>query len=85
MPAGSYTVTPLEIDHSLIEISNGRNVVLLLTERRRPERPAEARRSHLHQQGDTYVLREIWDAANVTGAEAIELHAGHEAHSTRAR
>jgi len=32
--------------------------------------------------GDTYVLREIWDASSVTGAEAVEPHV-KSAHKAR--
>ena len=37
MPAGAYTVTPMESDHSLMEISNGHTSVLLLTEKDIPK------------------------------------------------
>jgi hypothetical protein len=82
LPAGSYTVTPLEIDHSLMKISNGHQGVLLLTEQDKPKAPPKQDEVTFAKQGDTYVLKEIWDAATVTGAEPIELHA-KGAHSVR--
>ncbi len=42
MPAGAYTITPLEIDNSLMELTNGHTTVLLLTERDRPKVGAAA-------------------------------------------
>ena len=83
MPAGSYTITPLQIDNSLMEISNGRQSVLLLTERDTPKGAPKQDEVIFTRQGETYVLHEIWDAATVTGAEAIEPHVGHSAHKAR--
>ena len=80
MPAGSYTVTPLEIDHSLLEISNGRQSALLLTERDMPRSPSKQDEVVFTKQGGSYVLHEIWDAATDTGAEAIPPHARQNAH-----
>ena len=83
MPAGSYTVTPLESDHALMELSNGHTAVLMLTERDSPEGLAAAGRSDFAKHGDTYVLREVWDASAATGAEAIEPHAAHTRHDAQ--
>ena len=35
--------------------------------------------------GDTYVLREVWDASTASGAQAIEPHAAHARHDGKAR
>jgi hypothetical protein len=83
MPAGSYTVKALELDHSCMEISNGHTAVLLLTERDVPKDPPKQDEVIFAKQGDTYVLREIWDASNVTGAEAVEPRPAHAKHADR--
>ena len=36
MPAGAYTVTPLEGDHAVLELRSGRSAVLMLTEKAAP-------------------------------------------------
>ena len=80
MPAGAYTVTPMEGDHSLLEFSNGHTSVLLLTEKDSPGGPPRQDEVIFAKQGDTYVLREVWDASTSTGAEAIEPHATQTTH-----
>ena len=82
MPAGSYTITPLDLDRSLMEISNGRTAVLMLTEPDTPKGPPKQDQVIFDRHGDTYVLREIWDASSVTGAEAVEPHV-KSAHKAR--
>ena len=85
MPAGAYTVTPMEGDHALLELSNGHTSVLLLTE---PDIPTAGPRQDeviFAKRGDSYVLREVWDASTATGAEAIEPHAGHTHHDAKER
>jgi hypothetical protein len=86
MPAGVYTVTPMENDHALLELSNGHASVLVLTEKDAP-RAAAPRQDEVifAKQGDTYVLREVWDATTATGAEPIESHAEHTRHDAKAR
>ena len=72
MPAGSYTVTPLETDHALMELRSGRTAVLVLTESDIPKGAPKQDEVIFAKNGDTYALREIWDAATVTGAEPID-------------
>src|SRR5262245_16543533 len=67
LPAGSYTATPLPADPMIVEVSNGRNAALLLTEGDTPKvRPKQDGVTFL-KRGDTYVLSEIWDAASGMG------------------
>jgi hypothetical protein len=75
MPAGSYTATPLAIDHSLVELRSGHSAVLVLTEPDTPKPMPNHDEVIFARQGDIYVLRELWDAASVTGAEALPQHA----------
>jgi hypothetical protein len=76
LPAGAYTVTPLETDHALMQLRSGRRAVLVLTEPNTPKRPPKQDEVIFTRDGDTYVLREFWDAASVSGAEPIENHLG---------
>ena len=86
MPAGVYTVTPMENDHSLLELRSGHASVLFLTEKDSP-RAAAPRQDEVifDKQGDTYVLREVWDAATATGAEALEPHTARTPHNASMR
>jgi hypothetical protein len=77
MPAGAYTVTPMENDHQLMEISNGHTSVLLPTEKDSPKDPPRKDEVIFVKRGDTYELREIWDASSSVGAEAIPSHGEH--------
>jgi hypothetical protein len=83
MPAGSYTITPLETDHSLVEISNGRTSALILTEPDSPKVPPRQDEVTFAKEGNTYVLREVWDAASATGAETPEARARNVEHRAR--
>ncbi|HET7220875.1 MAG TPA: hypothetical protein VFJ02_22635 [Vicinamibacterales bacterium] len=71
MPAGSYTVTPLPSDNSLLRVSNGQTAVLLFTENDSPRRPPRNDEVTFTKQGDTYVLRGIWDASTGSGVEPV--------------
>jgi hypothetical protein len=77
MPAGSYTVTPLDNDHALLQIRSGHSAVLMLTEKDSPAAGPRQDEVIFAKRGDTYVLREVWDASTATGAQAIEPHAAH--------
>jgi hypothetical protein len=85
MPAGAYTVTPLEGDHALLELRSGRSAVLMLTENDAPATRPHQDEVIFARKGDIYVLREVWDASTASGAEAIELHAAHTHHEAKAR
>ena len=85
MPAGAYTVTPLEGDHSLLELRSGHSAVLMLTERDSPAAGPRQDEVIFAKQGDTYVLREVWDASTATGAEDIDFHSAHTHHDAKAR
>jgi hypothetical protein len=85
MPAGAYTVTPLEGNHSLLELTNGHSSVLMYTEGDRPSAGPRQDEVIFAKRGETYVLREVWDASTATGAETIESHPAHTHHDVKAR
>ena len=82
LPAGDYTVTPLENDHDMMQLTNGHTSVLVMTEKDAPKVPPRQDEVIFTKQGDTYILREFWDAATATGAEPIPAHA-HASHDVK--
>ena len=85
MPAGSYTVTPLGGDHALLELRSGHTAVMMLTEKDSPAAGPRQDEVIFARNGDTYVLREVWDASTASGAQAIEPRAAHARHDGKAR
>ena len=86
LPAGAYTVRPLPIDNSLLEISNGRTTVLVMTENDSPKVQPRQDEVTFVKRGDTYVLKNIWDSATGSGVEPVPNHAEREAsHAKTAR
>ena len=81
MPAGAYTVTPVPGDNSLMRLSNGQTSVLMFTENDAPRRPPRIDEVTFTKQGETYVLREIWDASTGSGVEPIPSTQGVPQHA----
>jgi hypothetical protein len=75
MPAGRYTASPLPMDPAILQISNGRSAVMLLTENDVPTVHPRRDEVTFVKRGDSYVLSEIWDSASGTGVEAVPQHA----------
>ncbi len=86
LPAGSYTITPLPQDNALLQISNGRTTILMMTENDAPRvRPHQDEVTFV-KRGDTYVLKDIWDAATSSGVESLPTRAERAAsHAKTAR
>ena len=83
LPAGSYEVTPLPQDNALLRISNGHDSVLVMTENDSPRvRPGQDEVTFL-KRGDTYVLKDIWDAGVGSGVEMLPIHADRTPHHAR--
>ena len=74
MPPGRYTARPMTSDPSILEISNGRRGVLMLTENDQPRVQPRQDEVTFVKRGDTYVLQEIWDAASSAGVEPAGAH-----------
>jgi hypothetical protein len=74
MPPGRYTATPMTSDPSILQISNGRTGVMMLTENDRPKVQPRQDEVTFVKRGDTYVLQEIWDAALSVGVEPAGAH-----------
>ena len=60
MPAGLYTLAPVENDDSLMQLSDGHHaVVFVMTERDYPKVAPRQDEVTFAKQGDTYTLREL--------------------------
>lgn len=75
LPAGAYTVRPLPQDNALLEISNGRNTVLVLTENDSPKAQPRQDEVIFVKHDDNYVLKNIWDSATRSGVEPVPTRA----------
>ena len=75
LPAGSYTVTPMDDDPSVLELSNGKVSVLLETQADRPARMPSKTEVTFNKYGNAYVLHEIVDPEAQGGAVILPLHA----------
>jgi hypothetical protein len=71
-PAGSFTIKPAEdTDLSVLEISNGTTTTLLVVEAESPEPNQPVKDEVVFKKyGDQYVLSDIWDQSDGTGARA---------------
>ena len=81
MPAGAYTITPMQGDNSLLRLSNGQSSVLVFTENDSPRHPPKNDEVTFTRQGDGYVRSSIWDAGTVSGVEPVAPAHGTPAHS----
>lgn len=75
LPAGSYTVTPMDDDPSVLELSNGKVSVLLDTQADQPARTPSKTEVTFNKYGNTYVMHEIVDPAAQGGAVILPSHA----------
>jgi hypothetical protein len=75
-PAGTYTIRPMEVDPTVLEIANerGTKTRILVVE------PAGSRLNQkiddevvFKKQGDQYTLTQIWDGAEQVGVETVPL------------
>ena len=85
LPAGAYTITPVDDDPMLLELSNGKVTVLLDTVGDNTTPAPSKDEVTFNKYGDTYVLHAIRDAGSQGGAEMIPMRAEkrHEkAHGT---
>jgi hypothetical protein len=72
LPAGSYTIRPLDLHPEVIEISNGSTSKFLIVEPAvSPSRAKPDDEVVFTKQGDRYVLSEIWDGSEQAGVEPI--------------
>jgi hypothetical protein len=71
-PAGSFTIKPADDgDNTVLELTNGKITTVVLVEPEAPN-PNQAVKDEVvfNKYGDEYVLNEIWDSADGTGARA---------------
>lgn len=75
LPAGSYTLAPVDDDPSVLEVSNGKVSVVLETEGERPNPMPSKDEVTFNKYGNAYVLHEIFDADSQTGAVIVPSRA----------
>ncbi len=67
VPAGSYTITPVEDDPWVLELKGGRTSVLIETLSATPEEVPSRDEIVFQRYGDQYVLKNIWTEGSGTG------------------
>jgi hypothetical protein len=77
LPAGSYSIRPLDDDSNVMEISSADGKTSALFETRTTELPNTPSKGEVvfKKYGDNYVLSEIYEPGSKTGAMTIESHA----------
>jgi hypothetical protein len=91
VPAGTYTIMPVEDDPWVLELKGGRTSVVFETERATPNEVASKDEIVFQRYGDRYVLKNIWTEGSDTGyltepgarEEQISRHHGGAAAETR--
>ena len=91
VPAGRYTITPVEDESWVLELKGGRTSVLIETQSATPNDVPSKDEIVFQRYGDQYVLKNIWiegsDTGYVTETVALEEHIArrHEGAATEAR
>ena len=67
LPAGSYTITPVEDDPQLLELRGAHASVLFLTESAQPTTLPAKDEVVFSRLGNRYILRNIWTAGSNVG------------------
>jgi len=67
VPAGRYTITPVEDDPWVLELKGGRTSVLIETLSATPEEVPSKDEIVFQRYGDQYVLKNIWTEGSGTG------------------
>jgi hypothetical protein len=83
-PAGSFTISPSDdTDNGVLEISNGTTTTLLVVEPEsaNPNQPVKDE-VVFKKYGDQYVLSDIWDSADGTGAR-LETSKAEQRHAKK--
>jgi len=81
VPAGSYTIAPVEEDSSVLELKGGRTSVLIETQSATPKEVPSKDEVVFERYGDQYVLKNIWTEGSATGY--ITEPAAREEHISR--
>jgi len=81
VPAGRYTITPVEDDPWVLELKGGRTSVVFETQRATPNEVPSKDEIVFQRYGDQYVLKNIWTEGSGTGY--VTEPAAREAHISR--
>jgi hypothetical protein len=74
LPAGKYTIRPVEGEENLMEVSGVNTPTSVLLEVETATNPEPPKKSEVvfKKYGNNYVLSEIWEAGTPTGAAAVK-------------
>ena len=67
LPAGNYTITPVEDDPKVLELSGANTSVFFQTLSAQPKETPSDDEVVFHRYGDRYVLKNIWTLGSDTG------------------
>jgi hypothetical protein len=81
VPAGRYTITPVEDDPWVLELKGGRTSVLFETQSATPKEVPSKDEIVFQRYGDQYVLKNIWSEGS--GAGYVTEPAAREEHISR--
>jgi hypothetical protein len=81
VPAGRYTITPVEDDSWVLELKGGRTSVLIETQSATPNEAPSKDEIVFQRYGDQYVLKNIWIEGSGTGY--VTEPAAREEHISR--
>jgi hypothetical protein len=87
VPAGSYTIRPDNDDPAMFELTGAHGSVLFQTENSEARQTPSRSEIVFRRYGDQYVLKDIWEAGSMSGAEAVvvegerHLAKGHDSAS----
>ena len=73
VPAGSYTIRPDDDDPAMFEITGRHGSVLFQTHDAEARRTPSKSEIVFKRYGDGYVLKDIWEAGSMSGAEAVAV------------
>jgi hypothetical protein len=67
LPAGTYTITPSDIDPQVLQMEGARTSVLFMTEPADPSQTPSKTELVFNRYGDRYVLKNVWVAGSDIG------------------
>jgi hypothetical protein len=67
VPAGSYTITPVDEDAQVLELSGAQTAVLFATESAEPKQTPSKDEIVFRHYGNGYVLKNVWEAGSNIG------------------
>jgi hypothetical protein len=73
VPAGTYTIRPDNDDPAMFELTGAHGAVLFQTENTDARQTPSQSEIVFKRYGDRYVLKDIWEAGSMDGAETVSV------------